>query len=293
MAHHTLPFWLLIGMLAVLLLAGRLISGLIRWAIRRATPATRRIAIRTGDALVRRRPGLDAVGRRFPRPRAWVARRFATDRFTGLPLTLIVVAAGTLVALGGDLAEDVIQRERIVQFDARVNAALAPLRHPDLLHVFAAITHLADVTTLVAVVLVVTAFLWAYRRPTYIPGLLLTVLGSQTLTYAGKYAIDRPRPEFLTFASAVTPSFPSGHATGAMAIYGFIAYAIARNMASARLRFELAYGCGALILLIAFSRLLLSVHFASDVAAGLLVGGFWLLAGFALTEYLNDRAARR
>ncbi len=234
-----------------------------------------------------------AFSARFPRTSAWIAGRFATDRFTGLPLTLIVILAGYLVSLGTDLAEDVIQREEIVHFDARVNAALAPLRNTDLLHVFAKITHLADITTLVAVVLVSTAFLWADRRTTYIPGLLMTVLGSQALTYAGKYAIDRQRPDFLMFASAVTPSFPSGHATGAMAVYGFIAYAIARNLPSARLRFELGYWCGALILLIAFSRLLLSVHFTSDVAAGLLVGGFWLLAGFALTEFLNDRAKRR
>lgn len=39
-----------------------------------------------------------------------------------------------------------------------------------------------------------------------------------------------------------------------------------------------------LIALIAFSRLFLSVHFASDVAAGLLVGAFWLLVGFGLAE---------
>ena len=210
MSHHTLSFWLLIGLLALLLIVGRLIAGRVRWAIRRATPATYRIATRTGRALSRRQHMTAAFSARFPRTSAWIAGRFATDRFTGLPLTLIVILAGYLVSLGTDLAEDVIQREEIVHFDARVNAALAPLRNTDLLHVFAKITHLADITTLVAVVLVSTAFLWADRRTTYIPGLLMTVLGSQALTYAGKYAIDRQRPDFLTFASAVTPCSPAG-----------------------------------------------------------------------------------
>lgn len=290
MLDSTLSFWWLIGLLALLLIAGRLVAGLIWWAIRRATPAAHRIATKTARALAGRRHLVDALSARWPRTSAWVAARFATDHFTGLPLTLIAVLAGYLISLGSDLTEDVIEREEIVHFDAQVNAALAPLRNGDLLHVFAKITHLADLPTLTAVVLVATAFLWADRRTTYIPGLLLTVLGSETLTYAGKYAIDRARPDFLTFASAVTPSFPSGHATGAMAVYGFIAYAIARNLPSAKLRFELTYWCAALIALIAFSRVLLSVHFTSDVAAGLLVGGFWLLAGFALTEYLNERA---
>lgn len=293
MSDPTLSFWWLLGLLVLLLIVGRVVAGLIWWAIRRATPTTHRVAVRTGRAMPGRRFLADKISARFPRTSAWLAARFATDRFTGLPLTLVVILAAYLVSLGSDLAEDVIEREEIVHFDAHVNAALAPLRNTDLLHVFAQITHLADIPTLVAVVLVATAFLWADRRTTYIPGLLLTVLGSQTLTYIGKYAIDRPRPDFLTFASAVTPSFPSGHATGAMAVYGFIAYAIARVLPSTRLRFELVYWCGALIALIAFSRLILSVHFTSDVAAGLLVGSFWLLAGFALTEYLNDRSGGR
>ena len=67
-----------------------------------------------------------------------------------------------------------------------------------------------------AVTGVASAFLWADRRAAFLPGLWLAVAGSQLITYVGKYVIDRPRPEFLTFAHAATPSFPSGHATGAI-----------------------------------------------------------------------------
>jgi membrane-associated phospholipid phosphatase len=89
----------------------------------------------------------------------------------------------------------------------------------------------------------------------------------------------------------LSPSFPSGHATGALAVYGFVAYAIARDRGGLRLRFELTFWTLVLAALVGLSRVFLSVHYASDVAAGFLVGGFWLLAGFALTEYLRQRAA--
>ena len=46
---------------------------------------------------------------------------------------------------------------------------------------------------------------------------------------------------------------------------------------------------GALILLIGFSRVFLSVHYASDVAGGFLVGSIWLLAGIALNEWREER----
>ena len=70
-----------------------------------------------------------------------------------------------------------------------------------------------------------------------------------------------------------------------MAVYGFIAYIISRDLMTTRQRFEMIYWTAVLICLIGFSRMLLGVHYASDVAAGFLVGGFWLLLGFALAEH--------
>lgn len=285
----TLSFgWLLAGLFA-LLLAGRLVAELC-WRIARhgAAPLTRGLGSLWGRQQLSTR-----LAARYPRIAGVLSARISTARFTGLPLTLCVLLAGYLASIGSDLAEDVIEQEEIVRFDQHVNAALAFLRDPHFLDLFAGITGLANLETLIAVTLVSAAFLWADRRAQYIPGLVLTVAGSQLITYIGKYAIDRPRPDFLTFASATTPSFPSGHATGALAVYGFIAYAITRDLVSPRLRFELGYWAGVLIFLIAASRAVLSVHFVSDIAAGLLVGGFWLIAGFALTEVLRQRASPR
>lgn len=69
-----------------------------------------------------------------------------------------------------------------------------------------------------------------------------------------------------------------------MAVYGFIAYAIARAMPEFRERFEVVYCATVLIVLIGFSRMYLGVHYLTDVLGGFLVGGFWLLIGFGITE---------
>jgi len=285
----TLSFGWLLGGLLLVLVAARLVAELV-WRIgqRGVAPVSRRVSSLWG-----RQRLSHWIARRFPRCAAFIAARVSTDRFTGLPLTLCILLASYLASIGTDLAEDVIEQESIVQLDQQINTALSFLREPHFLDLFAGITGLANLETLVAVTLVSAAFLWADRRSRYIPGLILTVAGSQIIAYIGKYAIDRPRPDFLTFATAATPSFPSGHATGAIAVYGFIAYAITRDVPSARLRFELGFWAGVLIAMIAFSRAVLSVHFASDIAAGLVVGGFWLIAGFALTEVLRQRASMR
>lgn len=131
--------------------------------------------------------------------------------------------------------------------------------------------------------------LWGHGRGFMIMPLWVAVIGSQLTTYAGKYALDRPRPEFVAEVTAVTPSFPSGHATSAIAVYGFIAYIVARDLACVRQRFEVVFWTAVLIGLVGFSRMLLSVHYASDIAAGFLVGAFWLLVGFALAEHRRGR----
>jgi membrane-associated phospholipid phosphatase len=261
---------------------------LVRLAIRatgwlRAAAAGPRVRERT-------RPILDRLRARAPRLCRWVEPRLDPDSFSGLPLTLLVVAALYIAGLFGGLVEEVMEAEGMQRLDLAINAVLAPWREQPWLAVFLWITELGAGPTLTAVSIVATGFLWAHRRPLFIVPLWVAFLGAQATTWLGKYAIARTRPEFIEAATAVSPSFPSGHTTAAMALYGFLAYVIARDLVSLRARFEIVFWAGMLAAAVGFSRIFLSVHYTSDVAAGYLVGGFWLLVGFALAEMARARA---
>lgn len=221
----------------------------------------------------------------FPETPRLLEARLTPSRFTGLPLTLIVIAALYIAALLGGLVEELLEADELVRLDAWVNQQIVPIRTDGMITVFTWITDLGGSSALVAVAFVTTGLLWAHRRENMIISLWLTICGSQVTTYAGKYVLMRQRPEFVTEVAAVTPSFPSGHATSAIAVYGFIAYIVARDLMTTRQRFEIIYWTTVLICLIGLSRMILGLHYASDVAAGFLVGGFWLLLGFALAEY--------
>ncbi len=91
------------------------------------------------------------------------------------------------------------------------------------------------------------------------------------------------RPPFLEGLTAASPSFPSAHATVSTAIYGFIGLAAAQPLPPPQHWIPLA-AAAALILLIGFSRLLLSLHYLSDVLAGGTVGAAWLLIGWHLAQ---------
>ena len=221
-----------------------------------------------------------------PRIPGFLRARLRPDDFPGLPLTLLALGAIYVAALLAGLIHEVIEAEEVLAFDERVNSALAPLRKDPLIGAFLWITALGAGPALAAVASTATAFLWAGgRRSAPIFPLWTAFLGAQLTTWAGKYAIDRHRPEFIEGVSAMSPSFPSGHSTGAMAVYGFLAYALARDLPGWRPRFEVVFWAGTLIALIGFSRIYLSVHYLTDVVGGFLVGGFWLLVAFAIAEW--------
>jgi len=223
----------------------------------------------------------------FPEATRLLQARLTPSRYTGLPLTLIVISALYIAALLGGLVEELLEADELVRLDEAINQRIGPIRTDGMITVFIWITDLGGSAALIAVALVTTGLLWAHCRRYMIAPLWLTILGSQITTYAGKYVLVRQRPEFVTDIVAFTPSFPSGHATSSMAVYGFIAYTVARGLVTTRQRFEIIYWTAVLISLIGFSRMLLGLHYASDVAAGFLVGGFWLLLGFALAEHKN------
>lgn len=74
-------------------------------------------------------------------------------------------------------------------------------------------------------------------------------------------------------------SFPSGHMVRAVIVYGLLAFVIRRLSESPRIRLAAAAGAIAVIVLLAFDRLYLDVHWESDVVGGLLLGAIGLLAG--------------
>ena len=106
-------------------------------------------------------------------------------------------------------------------------------------------------------------------RPDLMIRLFLAAMGTSILNSLIKLAFDAPRPMMLgSIVETTGTSFPSGHAAGAMALYGALAL-----MTRSRL---LALACADMILATGASRVWLGVHWPSDVVAGWGVGLMWL-----------------
>jgi len=110
--------------------------------------------------------------------------------------------------------------------------------------------------------------------------LLAVTLGALALVVAAKslFSMARP-PESVMLVAEDGNGFPSGHATGAAAFYG--ALAALTGVWSRRRRWLLAAG---FVVLVAFTRLALGVHYLADVLGGFVVGGAFLAVALALTN---------
>jgi len=255
-----MTFLLLVLLSAV---SGLAVAGIARrWSAAGAGPPSAPEAAREAGEAVRRRHGP-------------VAARLDPRVATGLALTL----AGVVIVIGGAvvgaLAYLVRRNGELVQIDRSV--AQWGFDHMSAVSGWClrAVSHLGEPRVVIALAVVLAVEETIRTRSRWVvPFVALVVAGNGLLTTAVKGLADRVRPEFDPIAATLGPSFPSGHSSWSMAFWCAAALLLSRGRPRAA-RIAI-YGVAAgLIVLVAGSRVLLSVHWLSDVLAGLALGGAW------------------
>lgn len=216
----------------------------------------------------------------------FVKQRINTRRFSGFPLTLLFIAFAYILFLFFGVVKNVIISGPIIASDARVENLLYSFRDLELVKFFTWITLIAKWQMVVSLAFVSSIILWLKNKSVYIIPLFITLAGSGLFNLIGKLAFHRARPELSLYVEN-TSSFPSGHATVAVAFFGFLVYILLRRKQKLKYKINIFFGGVTLILLIGLSRLYLGVHFLSDVWGGYLLGLLWLVIGIAISEWLS------
>lgn len=114
------------------------------------------------------------------------------------------------------------------------------------------------------------------RRPTrWLPVFLIAVtVGQALMSTLVKDLLDRVRPTANPVAHTLGPSFPSGHTTGAAACFAAFALVLGRGR-SRNVQSLLAGAAVFVAVAVAASRVLLGVHWLTDVIGGLALGWGW------------------
>lgn len=159
--------------------------------------------------------------------------------------------------------------------DMRISLFAAGLRAPWISRAMRFFSQLASAPVLVGLSVLL---MWLIRGSRFQVPLIANLGISVILNLGIKAMITRPRPMAVPALVVETGySFPSGHSMAGAAFYGFLIYLLWRQQVSPRAR---RWGTGLLAVIIALvgiSRVYLGVHYLSDVVAGFLAAGFYLL----------------
>ncbi len=204
-------------------------------------------------------------------------------------ISRISVWSGFFLLLMFITAEVMTPHSFVVLTDQWVENLLFSVRTPFLLTLFNWVTLFGNTLIVIGMAGIVGAFLlYSKTYRAQIAGLAVTLIGAASTGYVMKILIERMRPSGLIPSLIETSfSFPSGHATAAMAFYGFVAYLLCTLFPAKKLTVLAA--AIAIIVSVGFSRLYLGVHFPSDVLAGYILGCLWILVGIGVTERIQSR----
>lgn len=211
----------------------------------------------------------------------WLQNRVRTDRFSGLTLSILFLVFSLISFHLASLVEDVVTSDAIVYLDHHFAAYLATIRTHRLVEFFLIFTFLGQPLLIGwGLILSVVGLFWT-RLTIWIIPLFVSVMTSLLLVYLGKYVIARPRPEESLF-SMHSFSFPSGHSTIAISFYGFVGLIFVLEMQKISTRVILSLLTFVIVVLVLLSRMVLGVHYFSDVIGGLLVGGMAVTLGLSV-----------
>lgn len=129
-------------------------------------------------------------------------------------------------------------------------------------------------TAIIAVVTLVVLIARKKKRLATI--FLVSFITAEIFNFSVKAIVNRPRPEDALVVPPASDSFPSGHAFTAVILIGSIVVFLFACFDSTPLRTVLVILLLVYICLISADRILLGVHWPTDVIGGLAIGAAWL-----------------
>lgn len=175
----------------------------------------------------------------------------------------------------------------ILSIDKTLNILIPQLSTPEIQKFFFWFTNFGSTKVVIALVLLLSLYLISKKRKSDLLALWVAIAGSEGTTWLLKIIINRPRPTGASYLEH-SASFPSGHATAAVAFYGLVCYLIVKNLTKNWQKGIAIILTIVFALTLGFSRLYLGVHYLSDVIAGYIIGGI----GLGVAIYLHRKKVK-
>jgi membrane-associated phospholipid phosphatase len=256
-------------MVVVVVLAAGLVIGLVTAGVLRkwpkVDPGAPHAATHAVSDTLHEHPGLSS----------FLRRRTDPATVTGLTVTVLLALALLGVVVAGTLLVMIKTDSGFARWDQRAGEWGADHASAATATFLRNVSLLGGTMVVVALGLAVAVVQTIRTRRREIFAFLATVfIGVTVVVNITKFIVDRDRPDIRRLTGFAGSSFPSGHAATSAAAYAAMALVIGLGC-SPRTRAAIA-GVGAgIAAAVATTRVLLGVHWLTDVMAGLAVGWAW------------------
>jgi membrane-associated phospholipid phosphatase len=191
-------------------------------------------------------------------------------------VTLLFAASLLVFAYIAD--ENVIEKNN--QFDNAVIAYVIAHTSPLLIKVMLAVTFFGSSQFLLpAYILLIALLIWKNKKA-IATDISIIAISSTLVMFLLKVYFKRHRPSSTLVKTIVGYSFPSGHSVSSFIFCSILAYLLWKTNISSFKKYTLSLLLLLCTIAIGLSRVILMVHFATDVIAGFCFGIAWVLSSF-------------
>lgn len=179
--------------------------------------------------------------------------------------------------------------EKVQIYDDYIYSIVSNFINPTMTKFVKVITNFADPITVVIIALMFSYIVGIKKKDKKTAILFcLNLVVISLLNLILKNIFVRTRPEMINIITESGYSFPSGHSSISMAMYGYLIYLINIKCSNKKVKIISSILLGILILLIGTSRIYLGVHYASDVTAAFLLSLSYLIVYTHITGNITE-----
>ncbi len=223
--------------------------------------------------------GLIVWGYRFINTRFHIFRKYE--------LFALIINIVSLIILAFMIRDAWSSTSLMANFDIYVNSFMNNQVGSTMISVAEFISFIGSVAIPVSAGLIIAGVFVFHGRWRSAVVMILSIVSAFTLFSFMKEFFDRARPE-NALQLLTDPSFPSGHATMAATFFFVCAYLFSRKIKFWVWRESFIVICALATIAIGVSRIVLNVHWVSDVIAGWALGIFCATASILLVRYVGE-----
>lgn len=214
----------------------------------------------------------------------------ASSVLTKLPLKLVGVSCLFILALFlfGIITHEVIY-EGGHDLDDYLVSFLSPFSNDRVIAIMKFFTFFGSGKFLIPAYLLLIGCLLIKREWTLGLHVVVIALTSTALSQGAKRFFQRPRPDLPKLESLKTYSYPSGHAFSTFILCSVLVYLVWRSRLPTALKWILAIALLTFSFMTGLSRVILNMHYPTDVLAGFCLGFIWVIACFFVLNRISSR----